>query len=95
MPLKGDTVRFEVMFRGFDGSALDYEPDKVTFRIYDEKEEEILSKELGEHNKVDSGEYFYDYTIPRDHEGVYYYEFEGLYRNRPYVVRDDFNVTFD
>lgn len=96
MVLKGDTVRFEVNFVGFDNTELvDIEPSEVTFKLYSVDEAEVFTKELTAGHRITNNHYFYDHLIPTNYSGTYYYEFKGTFNNKPYVARDDFNVTFE
>ena len=95
MILKGDTVRFECEFRWFDGNPIEFEADKVTFKIFDKDRIELENFTLSIANRLDSNHYYYDFTIPDAYDGLYYYEFKGFYRNNPFIARDDFSVSFD
>lgn len=97
MAYKGDTVRFEVKFLGFDGEELEIAPEQVTFKVYAYPQEELFSVELDHTyaHLIEDNHFFYDYTIPNDFEGTYFYEFKGLFRNNPFVAREDFEVDFE
>lgn len=87
----GDTVRLKVNFKTYDGKAID--PDNVTLTIYDTTEEQIEQITLDDTNRNDVGVYFYDYVTPNDKREVIF-EFSGIYRSNPIVVRDKLQINF-
>lgn len=97
MILKGDTVRFEVEYLDFDGNVMNILPEEVTFKVYAYPEKEVFSVAL-DHlstHKLSDNHFYYNYTIPNDYEGTYFYEFNALYRYNPFIVREDFEVEFE
>lgn len=90
--LKGDTVRFEVQFKTFDGSIID--PTDVKLNIYDSNDVAIESSEMtAEKNKVGVGNYIHDYTLPYNEETLTY-EFFGMYEGKSVVSRKRINIRF-
>lgn len=87
----GDTVRLKVNFKTYDGKAID--PDNVTLTIYDNNQEQIEQITLDDTNRNDVGVYFYDYVTPNDKREVIF-EFSGIYRSNPIVVRDKLQINF-
>lgn len=95
MTLRGDTVRFQVQFKGYDGLIIQDVPSAVYFRLYDGDKVKILEQTLGISNEAGKGIYYYDYSIPNSQsEGIYIYEFEGIFNGKPFVSRDEFTIEF-
>lgn len=92
MAFKGDTVRLEVIFKDFDGMSV--EPNDVTLTIYDGDNMAIQSIPLTNENRVNIGEYYYDYVIPYGVEEFIIYEFNGYHKERPILARDKIHVDF-
>jgi hypothetical protein len=95
---KGNTVRLEVEFLGFEDVPVD--PDNITFKVYDIKYTELQSNELNESNKIRDadgnpiiGRFYYDY-IPQQ-IGGFYIEFLGYIDNKPTLKRERIDVIFD
>lgn len=91
MIYSGDTVRLKVNFRTYDGKAID--PDNVTLTIYDNNQEQIEQITLDDTNRNDVGVYFYDYVTPNDKQEIIF-EFRGIHRNNPIVVRGKLQINF-
>lgn len=92
MALKGDTVRFEVKFKTFDGATID--PTDVKLNIYDGEDKAIDSIDLTkETNGQGTGSYYYDYTLPYG-DDVITYEFFGMYLGKPVIARKQIEVKF-
>lgn len=87
----GDTVRLIVNFKTFDGIAIN--PTDITLTIYDTNEQQIEQFALDDTNRDDVGVYFYDYVVPDDKQEVIF-EFRGIHRSNPIVVRDSLQIKF-
>ena len=92
MALKGDTIRLSVRFLDVFEEKVD--PDEVYLNIYDNSNIAIQSIPLTEDNKVDVGEYFYDYVIPYTVNDFIVYEFSGNHRGRPILSRERISISF-
>ena len=85
MALIGDTVRLNVVFKTFDGQEVD--PETITFCVYDCKMIRLFEPiELLPEQRIDTGKYYYDYTIPYG-VGHLIYEFKAIINGKPFVNR--------
>lgn len=91
MIYSGDTVRLKVNFRTFNGQAID--PDDVTLTFYDVNQEQIEQFTLNDTNREDVGVFFMDYVVPDDKQEVIF-EFRGIHRDMPIIVRDKLEINF-
>jgi hypothetical protein len=92
LAFKGDTIRFEVQFKTFDGSIID--PTDVQLNIYDENDVAIDSILMtAETNKVEVGNYIHDYTLPYNEDSITY-EFFGKYEGKPVIARKRIDLKF-
>lgn len=95
MAIKGDTIRFKVAFRDYDGNIVKLVPDSVTFKLYNDKEEVVYTGELTNSDKLNVGEYKHDLTLTDEYDkGIYTYEFNGVFNSVPYVSRDEIRLDF-
>lgn len=95
MAIKGDTVRFQVSFKGYDGKLIKDIPEAVHFKLYDANELELYSVTLNESNRLINGNYIHDFTFSDEYEkGIYTYEFKGVFSTIPYVCRDEITLEF-
>lgn len=92
MAFKGDTVRLEVRFQDLYGNRV--EPEDVFLNIYDNNNIAIQSIPLTNDNRVDIGEYYYDFVIPYNVNDFIVYEFSGSHRERPILAREKIHVEF-
>jgi len=90
--LKGNTIRVQATFADFDGNATD--PEVIKFITYDNKYTKLSEITLSSANKVDTGIYYYDYTIPNNVGKSYYYEFYGEIGGNPTLNRREFSAKF-
>lgn len=95
MAIIGDTVRFQVGFKGFDGNTIADTPDTVHFKLYDSKRLELFTVTLDDTNKTSTGYYHYDLTFGDEYvEGIYTFEFKGIFNEVSYISRDEITLTF-
>ena len=91
--LSGNTIRLEAIFTDFSGTATN--PDIVKFILYDYAHNKISEITLGTNNRLSTGIYYADYTIPTDSSGkTFYYEFYGEIGGKPSLSRGEFKVSF-
>lgn len=95
MAIIGDTVRFQVGFKGFDGKVITDTPDAVHFKLYNSKRLELLTVTLNDTNKTSTGHYHYDLTFGDEYaEDIYTFEFKGTFNEVSYISRDEITLTF-
>lgn len=87
----GNTVRFECSFYNFDEVKVD--PDLIKIVIYDHKYTQLSETVLGASNKLDVGEYFFDYPT-EEKEQKLYYEWYGEINGKPSLKRNSFVTQF-
>lgn len=80
---RGNTVRLQAMFKDFGGDPID--PATVKVILYDRRWTKIHEQTLGAPNKLDTGQYFYDY-VPAA-VGTLYYEWNGTIEGQPSLHR--------
>ena len=80
MALVGNTVRYTATFRRFDGVAAD--PDNLTFSVVDNTNRQLFAIPLTIANKLSTGVYYYDYTIPGGMGDITIY-FNGILEGEP------------
>lgn len=91
--LCGDTVRIKAKFTDFDGVNID--PDIVKLIIYNKNYTKLSEYVLTSANKIDTGIWYYDYTIPMEHiDRYFFYEFYGEIGGKPFINREGFKVEF-
>lgn len=87
----GNTVRFEVKFYNFNGEPID--PNVIRVIIYNSKYQQLSSDSVGMNNRVNIGEYFYDYTTDKKEQKLYY-EWYGEIDGKPSLKRGQFMTKF-
>ena len=89
----GNTIRLRGTFNNNAGTPTD--PDVPTVRVYDNFYTLLGEFILGTANRISTGTYQYDYTIPSGTiDKVYYYEFYGEYSGVPALNRGKFLAKF-
>lgn len=89
----GNTVRVKGTYKNNAGQPTD--PSLPTVRIYDSNYDLITEVSLSDANKVGTGVYQYDYTIPAGKaHAIYYYEFYGEVTGVPALNRGQFVAKF-
>ena len=78
----GDTVRLTASFKDWDGKYSD--PDDVKIIIYDQNKTEIFSDAA---LKLETGIYYYDYTIELDVSYPLAFAFVGVLAGKPILGR--------
>lgn len=91
MAYLGDTVRLKVHFKSFDGDSID--PDDITLTIYNKDKNQVEQYELNDTNKINVGQYFYDYS-PASELSEFIFEFKGFYNDKPILARDVVKIKF-
>ena len=86
----GNTIKLEVVFKGWDGSPVDPELVKIIF--YNKYYNLIEQHVLGSANRIDTGHYVY-YFIPATKED-YIYEWYGEINGQPALNRKPITVRF-
>lgn len=91
----GDTVRIKAAFRdwappGSTGNLIDPDGNNVTIVVYDS---DAFVKDTGVAVREGTGSYYYDWTAPNV-EGIYFFEFKGLFSSQPQIARKKFVVRF-
>lgn len=91
----GDTVRVKATFRdwapaGSTGNLVDPDGNAVTIFVYDS---DGIQKSTGSAIREGTGSYYYDWVAPLI-EGIYYFEFKGLFNTQPQIARKKFAVKF-
>jgi hypothetical protein len=89
--LTGNTVRLTATFKDNGGQLKD--PNLIKVIFYNYRFEKIEEFVLGSANKVSIGQYFFDYTTPRDEMKIYY-EFYGEIAGNPAIQRNGFKTKF-
>lgn len=89
----GDTVRLTGEFRTFGGVLAD--PSSIQLKIYDYNQTlyETITVNTST-NKVSTGKYYYDYTVPRTFASMFYYEFVGDIDGTDAVHRKELSLEF-
>lgn len=87
--VKGDTVRFTVQFRDWDGNPA--RPESVTFRVYNQKWETIYETLLGDNQDLGFGAFYFDYTL--NELGLINAEFVGQLQGTPALKRIQIPVS--
>lgn len=87
----GNTVRLECKFFNFGGQPVD--PTLIKVVIYNSKYEQISSINLTVSNRLDIGDYFYDYTTEKKEQKLYY-EWYGEIDGKPSLKRGTFMTKF-
>lgn len=89
----GNTIRLKGTFKNNAGDPTD--PTVINLIIYDRFYRLLSQYPLGSSNKVSTGVYFYDYTIPAGvQDQTYYYEFYGEITGIPALNRGKFLAKF-
>ena len=91
----GDTVRVKAAFRdwaptGSTGALIDPDGQAATITVYDSEGNQLST---GNSIRESVGSYYYDWTSPVT-EGVFYFEFKGLFSLAPQIARQKFTVRF-
>lgn len=89
--LIGDTISLKVSFKDSVGVAIDV--DSVDFTIYDQNRDVLETNSLTADDRINVGEYVYNYTIP-DGEGPLIVEFKGMKDGSPTVERQQLEREF-
>lgn len=87
MVISGSTILFKATFYDDAGAAV--KPDDVKCVIYSglaKKLDELLVTQTGEDG------YTAEYTVPAN--GVYFFEFAGMIKGKPYINRQKFVAQF-
>jgi hypothetical protein len=92
MALIGDTVRLTAKFKKFDGTLDD--PTDITLKVYDGNLQILSTINIESGNKVATGEYKYDYTIPDVKTNILFYEFSGTLEGSTIVGRDSISIKW-
>lgn len=92
----GDTTRVKAAFRdwapaGSTGALIDPDNQTVTITVWDAEASRKI--ETGTATRESTGSYYYDWVSPIT-EGIYYFEFKGLFSTQPQIARKKFTVRF-
>lgn len=92
--LAGDTIRLTCEFKDFSGVLAD--PSTINVKIYDETQKVVNTYTIDPiANKLETGKYFYDYTIPMDFVGKKVeYEWNAVISGVVSLNRSSFDVVF-
>lgn len=85
---RGNTVRLTAVFKDWGGDAVD--PDMVKVVIYNREWQKIDEVPLGVANRLQVGEYFYDYVAAQI--GTIYVEWYGMIGATPSLHRSALTV---
>jgi len=91
MAIAGNTVRLKAEFKTFDEVYAD--PTNIKLKIYDKNRKIIGNIVLDNNNKVSTGIYQYDYTIPNNCTEITY-EFSGVLENKLITGRSVIDVDW-
>lgn len=85
MPIINNTVRLKAEFKTFDELYAD--PSTITLKVYDKHRRQIGSSiDETQLEKVATGIYQYDYTIPSGYDEITY-EFSGILEGKQITGR--------
>lgn len=87
----GTTVRLSCTFSNFDNEKVD--PDLVKVIIYDKQYKALKTIIITPENRLNVGEYFYDYTTEAQTQ-VVYYEWYGEIAGKPTLKRGYITTKF-
>lgn len=88
MALVGNIVRITAFFYNFAGVIAEPDTASIAVRFYDSKAVQIGSTViLSAANKITTGVYKYDYTIPATTSSTIIYEFTGTVDGSPSLNR--------
>jgi len=95
--LSGDTIRLKVSFRDYAippavGALVDPDDNEAIWTLYDIDENELST---GTGTRESLGVYYSDWTAPASDEDVsYWFEFKGLFNEKPQLKRVKLTVRF-
>jgi hypothetical protein len=77
MPLIGNTIRLHASFYNFSEVLTD--PTSITLKFFDQRRNQVGTDiTIGIGEKISTGVYEYDYTIPNINSNALIYEFKGI-----------------
>jgi hypothetical protein len=88
----GNRVKLSVKFENDEGVLTD--PAIVKLIIYNYKYEIIDQHTIGDANRLNAGEYFYDYVTDKSKNETIFYEWYGEIDGTPTLCRNSFMTKF-
>ncbi len=88
----GNTIRLKCNFKTFAG--VDSDPESITLKIYNKYRKQIGNTiSITNTNKVSTGNYQYDYTVPSGYDQIIY-EYSGTLEGSTITARDAIDVSW-
>ena len=92
MALSNNTVRIQAEFKTFANEYAD--PTSITLKIYDKRRKQVgTTISITSEDKLSTGIYTYDYTIPLGYDELTY-EFSGTLEGHTITGRSGITVTW-
>lgn len=88
--ISGNTIKIKSTFYDINHTLVD--PDAILFRVYDPNKKALYAKFLTIDNKISTGLYEINYTLPN--ESSITYEFNGVKDGFAIVNREEIKLSF-